>query len=135
MIVLMHSRKKLLITTAIIEIGTGLSLMCLPTLVIWLLIGVQKPSHEALIVSRVAGAGLLAIGIACWLASDDSGSPSQDGLLWGILIYNVGACTILTLAGSMIPMVGIALWPASVIHALMTIWCAVNLRTNPPTNK
>lgn len=125
----MHSRKKLLITTAIIEVGAGLSLASVPALVIWLLLGIQEPSLEALIVGRVAGAGLLAIGTACWLASDDSGSASQHGLLWGVLIYNVGACAVLTWAGSMAPMAGIALWPAVALHALMTIWCAASLRT------
>lgn len=127
----MHSLKKLLIATAIIEVGTGLSLASVPALVMWFLLGVQEPSPEALIVGRVAGAGLLAIGAACWLARDDSGSPSQHSLLWGMLIYNVGACAVLTWAGSMTPMAGIALWPAVALHALMTIWCALNLRTIP----
>lgn len=60
-------------------------------MLIWLLFGVGEPSPEALIVGRVGGAGLLAIGVASWLALDDRDSRSQHGLLWGMLIYNVGA--------------------------------------------
>lgn len=126
----MHSQGKLFIATALIEVGTGLSLVCLPALVIWLLLGVGEPSQEALVVGRLGGAALLAIGVACWLAHDDRGSLSQHGLLWGMLTYNVGACIVLTIAGSMMRMFGIALWPAVVLHAALTIWCAANLRAS-----
>jgi hypothetical protein len=126
----MRSQGKLFIATAIIEVGTGLSLVSLPALAIGLLLGVREPSPEALIVGRVGGAALLAIGVACWLARDDRGGRSQHGLLWGMLIYNLGACAVLTSAGSMLRMAGVALWPGVVLHAAMAIWCAVNLRTS-----
>jgi hypothetical protein len=120
----MRSQGKLFIATALIEVGAGLSLLCLPAMAIWFLLGVGEPSPEAIIVGRVGGAGLLAIGVACWLARDDSDSRSQHGLLWGMIIYNVGACVVLAIAGSM-RMSGIAMWPAVVLHAAMTIWCGV----------
>jgi hypothetical protein len=126
----MRSQGKLFIATAIIEVGAGLSLVSLPALVIGLLLGVREPSPEALIVGRVGAAALLAIGVACWLARDDRGGRSQHGLLWGMLIYNVGACAVLTFAGSMLRMAGVALWPGVILHAAMAIWCAVNLRTS-----
>jgi hypothetical protein len=126
----MRSQGELFIATAIIEVGAGLSLVSLPALAIGLLLGVREPSPEALIVGRVGGAALLAIGVACWLARDDRGGRSQHGLLWGMLIYNVGACAVLTFAGSMLRMAGVALWPGVVLHAAMAIWCAVNLRTS-----
>src|SRR5271157_6535718 len=124
----MLSQRNLFITTALIEVGAGLSLLCLPTLVIWLLLAVGEPSPEALVVGRIGGAGLLAIGVACWLAHDDPGSRSQHGLLWGMLIYNVGACVVLAIAGSMMRVSGVALWPAVVLHAALTMWCVSNLR-------
>ena len=110
--------------TALIEVGAGMSLVSVPALAIGLLLGVREPSREALVVGRVGGAGLLAIGVACWLARDDRGSRSQRGLLWAMLVYNVGACTVLTYAGSMLSLAGVALWPAVGLHALMTVWCA-----------
>jgi hypothetical protein len=126
----MRSQGMLFTATALIEVGAGLSLVSLPTLAIWLLLGVREPSPEALIVGRVGGAGLLAIGVACWLARGDRGSRSQHGLLWAMLVYNVGACTVLAFAGSMLPMAGVALWPGVGLHAVMTIWCALNLRAS-----
>jgi len=124
----MRSQRKLFIATALIEVSTGLSLVCLPAQVIWLLLGVGEPSPEATIVGRVGGAGLPAIGVACWIAHDDRGRRSQYGLLWGMLTYNLGASLVLAFAGSMLRMSGVALWPAVVLHAAMTIWCAAYLR-------
>ena len=103
-------------------------MMGLPALAIWVLLGVREPSPEALIASRIGGTGLLAIAVACWLGRDDGGSSSQHGLLWALLLYNVGAFAVLTVAGSMLRMAGVALWPAVGLHAVMTIWCALNLR-------
>ena len=117
--------------TALIEVGTGLSLVSLPASVIWLLLGVREPSPEALIVGRVCGAGLFALGVACWFARDDRGSRSQHGLLWAMLLYNVGASTVLAVAGLSLPVAGVALWPAVGLHVVMAIWCALNLRASP----
>lgn len=125
----------LFVATALIEVGAGLALMSLPASVIWLLLGVRAPSPEALIVGRVGGAGLLAIGVACWLARDDRGSRSQYGLQWAMLVYNVGACTVLALARSMLSMAGVALWPGVGLHAIMAIWCALNLRGAQPAEE
>jgi hypothetical protein len=125
----MRSHGMLFTATALMEAGAGLSLLSVPALAIWVLLGVRAPSPEALIVSRVCGAGLLAIGVACWLARDDDGSRSQHGLLWAMLVYNVGACTVLAFAGSLSSMAGVALWPGVGLHAVMTIWCALNLRS------
>jgi len=82
-------------------------------------------------VDRIGGAGLLAIGVACWLARDDSGSVAQHGLLCGMLIYNVGACAVLAYAGSTLPMAGVAPWAGVALHAVLATWCAGNLRAIP----
>ena len=119
-----RTRRTLFAAAAFIEVGAGLALVGLPALGIWLLLGVRGPSPEALIVSRVCGAAMLAIGVACWFARDDRGSRSQHGLLWAMLIYNVGTCIVLAFAGLELQMAGVGLWPAVGLHGLMTIWCA-----------
>jgi len=124
----MRSQEKLFTTSVLIEVAAGLPMVSLPALAIWLLLGVREPSPEALIVSRIGGAGLLAIAVACWLGRVDGGSSSQHGLLWALLLYNVGAFAVLAFSGSMLRMAGAALWPAVGLHAVMTIWCARNLR-------
>jgi hypothetical protein len=86
-------------------------------------------------VGRIGGAGLLAIGVACWFARGDRGSCAQHGLSWGMLIYNVCACAMLAYFGSMLPTIGLVLWPAVILHAAMTTWCAVNLYTISPNRR
>jgi len=124
----MRTQQKLFTASALIEAAAGLPLVSLPALAIWLLLGVREPSPEALIVSRIGGAALLAIAVACWLGRVDGGSPSQHGLLWALLLYNVGAFAVLAYSGSMLRMAGVALWPAVGLHAVMAIWCGLNLR-------
>jgi len=121
-----RSLAKLFTATALLEIGAGLCLVGFPAVTIWLLLGAREPSPEALIVGRVCGAGLVAIGVACWFARDDRGSRSQRGLLWGMLLYNVGTCVVLACAGLISRMDGVALWPGVALHAVMAIWCAAN---------
>ena len=124
----MRSQEKLFTASVLIEVAAGLPMVSFPALAISLLLGVREPSPEALVASRIGGAGLLAIAVACWLGRDDGGSRSQHGLLWALLLYNVGALAVLAFAGSTLRMAGVALWPAVGLHAVMTIWCALNLR-------
>ena len=119
-----RTRKTLFAAAAFIEAGAGLTLVGLPALGIWLLLGVRGPSAEALIAGRVCGAAMLAIGVACWFARDDRGSPSQRGLLWAMLVYNIGVCAVLAFAGLVSQMDGVGLWPVVGLHGVMTIWCA-----------
>ena len=119
-----RARGTLFAAAAFIEVGAGLTLIGLPALGIWLLLGVRGPSPEALIVGRVCGAGMLAIGVACWFARDDHGSPSQRGLLWAMLVYNIGVCAVLAFAGLISQMAGVGLWPVVGLHGVMTMWCA-----------
>jgi hypothetical protein len=119
-----RARKTLFAVAAFIEAGAGASLVGLPALGIWLLLGVRGPSPEALIVGRVCGAAMLAIGIACWFAHDDRDSLSQRGLLWAMLVYNIGVCAVLAFAGLALQMAAVGLWPAVGLHGAMTIWCA-----------
>jgi hypothetical protein len=119
-----RTEKTLFAAAALIEVGAGLSLLGLPALGIWLLLGVRGPSPEALIVARVCGVAMLAIGVACWFARDDRGSPSRRGLLWAMLVYNLGVCAVLSFAGLGFQMAGVGLWPVVGLHGVLTIWCA-----------
>jgi len=66
--------KKLLIVTAMIEIGVGLALLAFPSLLATLLLGSSLDTPAALTVARLAGGALLSLGVACWLARHDGQS-------------------------------------------------------------
>jgi hypothetical protein len=120
--------KELFLVTAVVEIATGLALLALPAVVLASLLGIQAAVEETLVVSRIAGAALLAIGVTSALARDDARSPAQRGVLVGILTYDVLVALLLAYAGLAVQMAGAALWPAVVLHTLLTIWCILCLR-------
>jgi hypothetical protein len=120
-------RAYFLIVTAVCEGVTGLFTLVMPSALLALLIGVEQFSQEVTWVARLAGAALLAIGITCWGARNDHDRPAQFGLLTSLLIYNVAAATLLVYAGLILSMVGLALWPGLVLHAVLAIWCILCL--------
>ena len=123
----MGSTRTFFMVTALVEVAAGLALLGVPSVPIWLLLGIGQPVPEALLVGRVGGAGLLAIGIACWSARSDRGSASQRGLLRGVMVYNVGVLLVLASAGAVAGMGGVLLWPAVVLHTGLAVWCLVCL--------
>ncbi len=123
--------KRLLKLTAIIEAATGLGLMAVPAVVVRLLLASPLGTSAAVTLGRVAGAALLALGVACWLARDDTQSRAARGLVVAMLMYNLIATAVLAFAGIGLGLHGVALWPAVVLHAVMAIWCIVCLRRSP----
>jgi hypothetical protein len=116
----------LLKLTAIIEAATGLALLVVPSVVVKLLLGAEI-SGAAIPLGRVAGVGLLALGVACWLARQDAQSFAARGLIAAMFLYNLGATVVLGAAGIWSQPVGIALWPAVILHAAMGVWCIMSL--------
>jgi hypothetical protein len=119
--------KLLLVVTAVVEGATGLCLFVLPALLFALLFGWEQATVDANFVGRIAGASLLAMGIASWMARDDALTPAQRGLLAGILVYNAATAMLLAFAGVVLKMVGILLWPALALHAILAVWCVRSL--------
>ncbi len=122
--------KRFLTLTAIIEAATGLALIAVPAIVVRLLLGAEI-SGASIPLGRVAGAALLALGVACWLARDDTQSRATRALVVAMLIYNLVATAVLAFAGIGLGLHGVALWPAVVLHAVMGVWCIVCLRRSP----
>ena len=118
--------KHLLIVTAVIEAGAGLALLVVPAVVVQLLLGADI-SGAAIPLGRVAGAALLALGVASWLARGDTQSRAARGLVAAMLLYNCGAVIVLGAAGIRLQTAGIALWPAVILHGGMAVWCVSQL--------
>ena len=123
--------KRLLIATAAIELGAGLALLSCPSLTVALLIGSGLDTSAAMTLGRVAGAALCALGLACWLARDDTQSRAARGLVTTMLLYNVAVAALLAFAGVALGLHGVALWPAVVLHAVVAVWCIACLRRSP----
>ena len=98
--------KKALIVAAVCEAATGLALLIAPSLVGQLLLG-EELTGVAMPVARVTGIALIALGIACW-----PGPP-----LIGMLAYSALVTSYIGFAGDL---TGIFLWPAVVLHAILT---------------
>lgn len=119
----------LCVTTAVIEVGAGLAVLCLPSTSVDLLLGTPLDGSAALAVARVAGVALLALGIACWRARDEAYSAAANGLVAAMLVYNLGVAVVLGAAGLRLQAVSMTLWPAAVVlHAVMAVWCIISLR-------
>ena len=115
--------KKLLTITAIIEAATGVGLLAAPAMLAQLLLGGTLDTPAALTVARVAGAALLALGVACWLARDDG-----HALVVAMVFYNVVAVAILAYAALSLALSGMGLWPAVALHTALAGWCAAALK-------
>ena len=107
----------LLPVAAIIEAATGLALIVLPESVARLLLGADLvgPGNA---VARVAGAALLSLGLACWMSRRDSDKTS---VLAAMLAYNLLVTAYLMYLGFGGQLVGVLLWPAIAIHAVLTL--------------
>lgn len=124
--------RKLLATTAVLEAGTGLGILALPSAVASLMLGSPLDTPAAVAVARIAGVALLALGVACWLARHDQLGPSARGLVGAMALYNAGVIAVLVHAAVGVAIAGIALWPTVVAHAAMGVWCIARLRRRHP---
>jgi hypothetical protein len=119
--------KLLLLTTAVVELGTGVALLFAPSLVVELLLGEGLASTQSLVLGRITGAALISIAAACWRASFSEPIGGR-GLVGSMLFYNLAVPVLLTHAAIVDGMRGIAIWPACAIHIALAIWCAICLQ-------
>lgn len=117
------NRKSLLSVTGVLEAGTGLALIAMPSVVVELLLGAAPATPVGVTVSRVVGAAMLSLGVACWLAREDGASRAAKGLVAAMLLYNLAVVAVLLLAN----LFGIAFWPVVLAHAGLAAWCIAGL--------
>ena len=110
------------------EASIGLGLLFLPSVPFALLLGLESVAVDAIFVGRIAGAALLSIGAASWVARTDELNSSLFGLLIGILFYNTAVSILLVYAGTVLKMTGVMLWPTVAFHAILALWGGLLLR-------
>jgi hypothetical protein len=113
--------------TGVFEAATGIAFAAVPDLATELLAGVLLVEPAALVVARLAGLALIALGGACWLARNDRGSVAGRALLMAMMFYNVTVIVLLVYAALGPGLVGILLWPAVVAHVALGVWCGREL--------
>ena len=78
--------------------------------------------------ARLAGIGLIALGLAC-LPSNVAGT--QRIAVRGLFIFNVAATIFFAWVAVATTFRGIVLWPVVILHAVLAIVLALVLRTTP----
>ena len=105
--------KKLPIFASAAQAATGLALLAVPSLVGQLLLGVALTGIAAT-VARVTGIALIALGVACWPDS------VIHRAFYGMFTYGTLVTFYLAYVGAS-GVAGILLWPAVVVHAILSI--------------
>ena len=103
-----------LAVAAVAEVATGMALLIVPSLVGRLLFGAEF-TGVANPVARVTGIALIALGVGCW--------PGSTALC-GMLTYGALVTLYLAYLGVIGEWVGKLLWPAVVIHGILTVLLA-----------
>jgi hypothetical protein len=103
--------EKWLALAAVAEAATGLALLLAPAFVARLLLGSDDLTGIAVVLARVNGISLIALGLSCW---------PGDTAPAGMLTYSGGVTLYLTLVGLAGEFVGVLLWPAVILHTVLT---------------
>ena len=112
---------KLLAFAAVAEAATGAALVVLPSIVARLLFGTEL-SGVADPIARITGVALISLGLACW-----PGPSPTRAATGGMAIYSLLASVYLGYLGIRGEWVGPLLWPAVLLHSLLSLLLAWRL--------
>lgn len=118
---------KALAFAAVAEVSTGVALIVAPSVVVRLLFGVEL-SGVAVAVGRVAGIALCSLGLACWPGRESARMP-----LCGMTTYNLLAAVYLLYLGLRGEWAGVLLWPAVILHGVLTLVLGLRAATKEGT--
>ena len=113
--------KKLLTLTTVLEGSTGLIIIIAPEPVVSMLLGAELNESTGIFMSRLTGVSLVTLSIFCW--SQRNGQRDDAiGRTKALLFYNIAAAVLLIVAW-ISGFRGLGIWPASLLHAGMALWC------------
>jgi hypothetical protein len=108
----------LLYVAAAAEAATGLTLLIYPQAIIRWLFGAAV-AGAGIAVGRVAGVALISFALGCWMGRHEANGGTSA--LAAMLTYNLLVTIYLTSLGIGGELVGILLWPAIALHAVLTV--------------
>lgn len=108
---------------AAIEAVTGLFTILFPRALIRLLFDADVVG-AGIVIGRVAGIALISLGLGCWMGRQEA---SGGWALAAMLIYNALVTIYFALVGFGTEFVGVLLWPAMALHAVLTALLAHSL--------
>jgi hypothetical protein len=115
---------RLLILAALSEALTGLILLVYPPIVIRLLFDAEI-AGAGVLMSRLAGIVLIALGVACWP------DRNTQRAFFGMLTYSLLAMLYLVYVG-VNGRAGILLWPGVAAHAVLSVLLVWTWRKERP---
>ena len=101
-----------------LEILTGLAALITPAPVVAVLLGVPI-DPIASVLTRLFGAGVFALGLACLKARSDVASPAGLAVSLGMTSYNLLAAVVIIWAAVGLSLGGLLLWAAGIGHAVL----------------
>ncbi len=105
--------------SAAIEIATGLALIAVPELVVRVLLG-SELFATGIAAARLAGCGLLALGLACWPGGNEPTPQATRALFTYNLLAGIYLGYLRTGGG----FVSLLLWPACALHLVLALLLA-----------
>jgi len=118
-LVLQLKMKNALILVAVGEALTGFAMLFVPSFVSRLLFA-DDLTGAGVVFGRITGIALMALGLACW-----PGPP-----VVGMLVYSAVVTLYVAYVGISGGLTGILLWPAAVLHLVLTALLAWSLTRN-----
>lgn len=112
--------KRLLTVGAGLEGLAGLGLLAAPSALVALLLGSPLEANGT-VVARLAGGGLLGLGVACWSARNTPSAPAALGVAWAFVLYNIVACVVLAGTGPAVSGRGLLVAGAAAVHGLLAV--------------
>ena len=109
----------------VVEVLAGLAFLIFPSTLFFILLGVPLDAYGAY-AFRMFGGAIFAIGVACWLAREESASTAARGLIAATVFYDFVFVALLLAARFVGGLSGLALWPTAVFHlglAFFSLFC------------
>lgn len=117
--------RTLILVKFVVEVLAGLAFLIFPSTLFFILLGVPLDASGAY-AFRMFGGAIFAIGVACWLAREDSASTAARGLIAATAFYDFVFVAILLAARFVGGLSALALWPTVVFHlglAFSSLFC------------